>query len=776
MSIFKKIKKYFSQGFGPAGAGSKFVFVPIILLVVIVALLAVILFSGKKDLILFRSVSYSHGVYYYSVEKSQDESSSYDSSGSEETDDAYFESLSENISLTKPKDITDDGYSEKTVSEIKKNKFYKLVYAGTDEALRVSPDITDSKYTLSGDGSTNIINDTNVTMYLRSREETNSQEFVIAPDGSGDYYIISKSSSKALSNIDGYPLLQDMSLNSLSRRWKIEFSESGRAVITSSMDGAVLNVIHGGLSLENEELLCDDVWFVYEISSSDWQSVFVDNFDPGVISAKWVKEGNKLTTNGSWVFSGGRIEIRAKLKNTGAHIYLSSLTSSGDEARIDLLDAVPSSSVLNSCVSFKDGRKTEKHGKLGVGNTLTDWHEYVTEWESDQIRFYFDGVMYACFNMTTNAARSSFSGALMALTIDGFSSPYADNIDYVKFRQRKNEIINKNISASELQPIKSVNAGGECNGAAAVETGFAVACSDEVVFYDVNGKELNAVVGFGGKVTQLVPSGDGRKLLALCKDSDNAYIIDVATGEVTALCGHSAFVECGAVQYGGAVCVTASHDGTIIVWNTDSGVKYGSVSLGSWVRSIDITHDGTRFAVGSNDGTVRIYNTSTRKLISTFSSHKSPVTAVKFNSNGNVLATGDSAGKFMLWDTASETRYFLSSHNLNAIGEIGFCYGGNMAVTMGYDGALRLYDTSKGSASLKTVRSLYSSAVCDMECGKAVVSVGSDGKAYVCGTDLGAKYELAGTKGFMNSIALSDNGQYVLVCSQSGTANFYKIS
>lgn len=776
MSIFKRIKKYFSQGFGPAGAGSKFVLIPIGLLAVIVALLAVILFTGKKDLIYFRSVSYSRGVYYYSVERSQDDiSSSYDSSDGDETDEEYFERISLDINLSKPKEITDDGYAERTASSIQKTRFYKLVYAGTDEAIRVSPDVTDSKYSLSGDGKTNTVNDTNVTMYLRSREDTNSQEFLLAPDASGNYYIISKSSSKMITNVDGYPMLRDAGIDTDSKRWKITFAESGRASIVSVLDGSVLNVVHGGLSLEKEELLSDDAWFIYEIASSDWQSVFVDNFDPGLISSKWVKDGNRLTTNGSWVFTGGRIEIRARLKSSGANIYLTSLTSSGDEARIDLLKADPSNGVINSCVSFVDGRKTEKYGILGTGSTLTDWHEYVAEWDSEQIRFYYDGVMYSCFNMTANAARSSFSGALMNLTIDGFSSPYADNLDYVKFRQRKDDIINKNVSAPGISPYATESAGGTCNAAAAVSTGFAVGCSDCVVFYDNSGKELNTAVGFGATVSQLIPSGDGTKLLVLCSNSYNAYVVDVPSGNVTALCGHSGYVKCGAMQYGGAICVTASHDGTVREWNASTGEMMGSVSLGSWARSIDITADGTRFAVGCNDGTVRVYNCSTRKLNSTFSSHRSPVTALKFTTDGTVLATGDSAGKFMLWDTVTESRYFSSSHNLSTIGQIDFCFGSTYAVTMGYDGALRLYDTAKGGASLRTVKALYSSAACFMDCGKAIVTVGSDGKAYACGTDLSVKCELTGMKGFVCATALSSDGQRAVVCSQNGTVYFYNI-
>ena len=78
-------------------------------------------------------------------------------------------------------------------------------------------------------------------------------------------------------------------------------------------------------------------------------------------------------------------------------------------------------------------------GQLGLGAELDGWHEYAVEWDAEQIRFYFDGVMYSVFNVTTDAARASFTGTLMTLSIEGFAPPYSESIDYVKFRKPRGE-------------------------------------------------------------------------------------------------------------------------------------------------------------------------------------------------------------------------------------------------------------------------------------------------------------------------------------------------
>ncbi|MBP5410737.1 MAG: RICIN domain-containing protein, partial [Lachnospiraceae bacterium] len=313
---------------------------PVIALAVIVALLAVLILVGRKAPYRFDSVSYSDRRNNYAwSEFSQDnvaESSSDSGSDQSETDEQYYARMSQLLRNSVACDIEREGYSETAAKSIRSSNYYKIVYAADNNAVRTAPDITDARTTRTSDGfNTVVIPD--MTIYHEERLDSVSQEFLFTPAADGGYYIVSKSSGKMLSEVGGYPMLRDPGFAE-GRRWDVKLAESGRWVITSLSDGGVLNMYHGQLVLEKEELMDDDAWFIYELDGATWQSVFVDNFEPGYISAMWTRKGNDLTTDGSWVFDGGRIEIRARLKQ-GARAYMTALTATGEAARVDIFDA-----------------------------------------------------------------------------------------------------------------------------------------------------------------------------------------------------------------------------------------------------------------------------------------------------------------------------------------------------------------------------------------------------------------------------------------------------
>ncbi|MBR5769865.1 MAG: family 16 glycosylhydrolase, partial [Clostridia bacterium] len=696
------------------------------------------------------------------------ESSSDSGSDQSETDEQYYARMSELLRNSVACNIEREGYSETAAKSIKSTSFYKIVYAADDNALRVAPDITDARTTRTSDGFNTVVTP-DVTIYHEACADTNSQEFLLIPAAEGGYYIISKSSSKMLSEVGGYPMLRDAAFVE-GRRWDIKQAESGRWVITSLSGGAVLNMYHGQLTLEKEELMDDDAWFIYEVDGASWQSVFVDNFEPGYISAMWTRKGNDLTTDGSWVFDGGRIEIKAKLKE-GAKAYMTALTATGEEARVDIFDADLAGGTLRCGVSFMDGRKTVKHGQMGVGAGLSDWHEYAVEWDSEQVRFYFDGVMYSVFNVTTDAARASFNGTLMTLSIEGFAPPYSENIDCVKFRKRRGETLSAAGGGTPLEPFFTASAAGECHCVTAINGGFAVAVENGVEFYSEKGvKYKMSVAGLDGAVTSLITSRDGKTLLVLCRGSNNAYVVDCASGAVLTLSGHTDSVTCGALAESG-VCVTGARDGTIRVWSAGSGELRGVINAESTPRSAAILSVGERFAVGFNDGYVRVYNTTSRKMYTYFNAHESAVTAVVFCGNDK-LATGDASGKLMLWDLGVNIRYYTSAHCLSAINDLAVYYGG--LVSAGGDGALRLYTTEK-PAEITAIRALHGASVCAVDFVGGVLSVGYDGKAFYCDSGLNVKYELKGLSGFAAGCALSSDGKTAIVCSESGQLCLYNL-
>lgn len=64
------------------------------------------------------------------------------------------------------------------------------------------------------------------------------------------------------------------------------------------------------------------------------------------------------------------------------------------------------------------------------------------------------------------------------------------------------------------------------------------------------------------------------------------------------------------------------------------------------------------FAVGYADGSIRLWNSPTGVVISTFNGHKKSVTALAFDEQGTRLASGSQDTDLIVWDVVAEAGLF----------------------------------------------------------------------------------------------------------------------
>ena len=60
------------------------------------------------------------------------------------------------------------------------------------------------------------------------------------------------------------------------------------------------------------------------------------------------------------------------------------------------------------------------------------------------------------------------------------------------------------------------------------------------------------------------------------------------------------------------------------------------------------------FAVGYADGSIRLWNTSTNSVVTTFNGHRKAITALAFNDAGTHFASGSQDTDLILWDIVGE--------------------------------------------------------------------------------------------------------------------------
>lgn len=72
--------------------------------------------------------------------------------------------------------------------------------------------------------------------------------------------------------------------------------------------------------------------------------------------------------------------------------------------------------------------------------------------------------------------------------------------------------------------------------------------------------------------------------------------------------------------------------------------------------SVALSADGQRLASGSNDRTVKLWDTTTGTCIATLEGHSGGITSVALSADGQRLASGSDDGTVELWDTTTGAR------------------------------------------------------------------------------------------------------------------------
>lgn len=235
-------------------------------------------------------------------------------------------------------------------------------------------------------------------------------------------------------------------------------------------------------------------------------------------------------------------------------------------------------------------------------------------------------------------------------------------------------------------------------------TASVVASGDEgsaVRLWDADGGGMVAESLAGdAPVMSLAFSGDGSRL-AVARIDGTIAILDGRTLEtmVEPFLAHPTIVQSVAFSPDGSRIASGGADNVISVWDADSGSAIGSPLQGHRgpVSSVAFTADGTRIVSGSLDGSVRIWDSVIGLPIP---AQQGAIRAVAFSPDPTrmVIASGGSDGTVKLWD-ASTAKLIgrlgeASATTDHAINSLAFDPQGKRIVTAASDGRVSLWDVA----------------------------------------------------------------------------------
>ena len=150
----------------------------------------------------------------------------------------------------------------------------------------------------------------------------------------------------------------------------------------------------------------------------------------------------------------------------------------------------------------------------------------------------------------------------------------------------------------------------------------------------------------------------------------------------------------------GRTLATAGTDGTVRLWDADTGRAIGAMKgHAGRVNALAFSPDGRTLASASDDGTVRLWGlTGAGVPLGELKGHVGAVRAVAFSMDGRSLATGGADRSIRLWDTLSHACTGSLQGHAQAVRCLAFQADGTL-ISGSADRTVRMWNTATGEST-----------------------------------------------------------------------------
>lgn len=228
--------------------------------------------------------------------------------------------------------------------------------------------------------------------------------------------------------------------------------------------------------------------------------------------------------------------------------------------------------------------------------------------------------------------------------------------------------------------------------------------------------------------------------------------------------------------------VSSSGNGTIILWNADTGENLLTLPNDkTGINSISFNPDGNKIAAGATDGTIKVWDISTHELIRTFIGHTDEVLSVDYSLDGKFLVSGSKDNTIKLWDTNTGNVISTISGHKSDVLCVAYSPDGKRIASGSMDTTMRVWEVATGSSQSMfddNVDAVWS--VVYNQDGSRIASGSDDGKIKIWDTYTGELlFDIAGNKKHIQpgvlSIAFSPDGTRLASTSRDGTINLWSV-
>ncbi|KIM99418.1 hypothetical protein OIDMADRAFT_56552 [Oidiodendron maius Zn] len=168
--------------------------------------------------------------------------------------------------------------------------------------------------------------------------------------------------------------------------------------------------------------------------------------------------------------------------------------------------------------------------------------------------------------------------------------------------------------------------------------------------------------------------------------------------------GHKTAVMSAAFTHNSTRLASASWDGTVKIWDINSGECIQTLGGDdAKAQSITFSHDSTRLTSASGDDTIKIWDTGSYKCLQTLRGHNASVTSIAFSHDSTWLVSASDDNTVKVWDMNSyQCLQTLEGHK-TAVMSAAFTHNSTRLASASSDGTVKIWDIISGEC-LQTLK------------------------------------------------------------------------
>ncbi|XP_071823388.1 angio-associated migratory cell protein-like isoform X2 [Apostichopus japonicus] len=191
----------------------------------------------------------------------------------------------------------------------------------------------------------------------------------------------------------------------------------------------------------------------------------------------------------------------------------------------------------------------------------------------------------------------------------------------------------------------------------------------------------------------------------------DVWMWKVPSGDTKMMQGHGCLTSCGRVLPDGKRCIVGYEDGASKIWDLKDQallhhIKAGGHGHSDSITCMDCHKDNVMALTGSVDGTAKLLNTNTGKVVATFPAgaidesigDTNSVESLEFSSSQSLVAIGSLNGLLSIWDVPTQKLRHQCRTETGVV-KVKWDPTSPVVIAAGLDGRIQLWDARSGQRS-----------------------------------------------------------------------------